>query len=537
MTAATRWQSFAEALGKPRVLAAELVVALVAAVALYAGAVAVMTQWSEIRGVWDDQCYLRQAQLFKRHGPIAGLDTDMRYEPARYIVGKAAALDLPAAHSYAPPCHRLIQATGKIAIQYPPGTGLLLSPFPDGQQSRWLYIAAATAMLLLVGAALLTSRSAIMLGTIAALGCAMVYFMVNPTRSSYSLAPTMPLCVALGFLTVRLFLAKQRSTRLALAAGAGLLLGIAGTIRISSVFLAAGYFAVFAMLVLHERSREALGRIGLFGTAFLVGVAPVLAANAINAGHVLATPYGPADTMAPEVSLKTVGGQFVFYLSHGQGLLLMLAVAALLVLMLAARRLPLHRAQAVAGIVALNLLVNMAYYLTHPVVTKYYTIPLSVLSVWTVVFLFHAHDRARPLAAFGDLFAWAGARRLRAALAALLGFSVVAILATVPGRIDRHPTPAIVTFPIDPRAVVWTEFTGSVFPIAVDRYAASGLAGSAPNVQDRLMAAIMKDGRTQYIVLDSPDAEAVLLRARKLGKVEPAGEAFGRRVFRLQPAS
>ena len=40
----------------------------------------------------------------------------------------------------------------------------------------------------------------------------------------------------------------------------------------------------------------------------------------------------------------------------------------------------------VAVVVAGNLLVNLIFFMTHPVFTPYYTIPVAMLSLWTLLF-------------------------------------------------------------------------------------------------------------------------------------------------------
>jgi hypothetical protein len=54
-----------------------------------------------------------------------------------------------------------------------------------------------------------------------------------------------------------------------------------------------------------------------------------------------------------------------------------------------ARILLLHRANGirrVALVVAANLLVNLAFFMSHPIFTPYYTIPIAMLSLWTLLF-------------------------------------------------------------------------------------------------------------------------------------------------------
>jgi hypothetical protein len=42
---------------------------------------------------------------------------------------------------------------------------------------------------------------------------------------------------------------------------------------------------------------------------------------------------------------------------------------------------------------AANIGANMAYFLTHPVATPYYIMPIAMLSVWTVLFGYVLHTR------------------------------------------------------------------------------------------------------------------------------------------------
>jgi hypothetical protein len=40
----------------------------------------------------------------------------------------------------------------------------------------------------------------------------------------------------------------------------------------------------------------------------------------------------------------------------------------------------------VATIVAANLAVNIAFFMSHPVFTPYYTVPIAMLSLWSLLF-------------------------------------------------------------------------------------------------------------------------------------------------------
>jgi len=50
-----------------------------------------ISAWTEIRGVYDDICYLRQAHLFQRFG-IDGLNTDISWDDDRCFAEKLKAI-------------------------------------------------------------------------------------------------------------------------------------------------------------------------------------------------------------------------------------------------------------------------------------------------------------------------------------------------------------------------------------------------------------------------------------------------------------
>jgi len=336
------------------------------------------SRWSEARGVYDDVCYLRQAHLFQRFGP-GGLDTDLARDDDHYLVSRLKEIGFPTWSDPATiPCHTLMPVTNKRVIQYPPGTGFLLALFPQGFQVFPLYVL-STAIVFgfaLLGISYARSRSSILLT--AGFGCLAIYLMINPAKASYSVVPTMVVCALAGFLTAKLFSAKQRS-RLLLTGLVGLLIGLAVNFRLPNLFLSSGYLVFFFVAFLLSRKMETVLQGAVFGAAFLAGMAPTLVANAINAGNPLRTTYGAVDVMPPELSFSVIWS----YLVDMQFVLLAAAGAWTAVML---RR---HRdsgTRQIALLTAANLLVNLAFFLTHPVFTPYYTIPVAMLSLWSLLF-------------------------------------------------------------------------------------------------------------------------------------------------------
>jgi len=338
-----------------------------------------MSRWSEARGVYDDICYLRQAHLFQRFG-LRGLDTDISRDDDRYLAAKLKQIGLPTwSDTATAPCHTPMPATKKLVMQYPPGTGFVLALFPQGFQVIPLYALATAAIFGFALLAISCARSASSILLSATFGCLAIYLMINPAKASYSVAPTMVICALTGYLTAKIFLAKQRQHRLVLTGLVGLLIGLAVNFRLPNLFLSSGYFLSLFVPFLLSRKIEAALQGMVFGATFLVGMAPTLVANAINAGSPFATTYGGPDVTPPDLSF----GILWTYVADMQFVLLVLAIAWT-ILMLRRRRG--SGTSQVALVTAGNLLVNLAFFLSHAVFTPYYTIPVAMLSLWSLLF-------------------------------------------------------------------------------------------------------------------------------------------------------
>lgn len=338
-----------------------------------------MSHWSEARGVYDDVCYLRQAHLFQRFG-FDGLNTDISRNDDHYLQTKLKEIGYPSWSDPATaPCHIAMPATNKLVMQYPPGTGFVLALFPQGFQVIPLYVLATVVIFgfALLGIFRARSRTAILLTT--AFGCLAIYLMINPTKASYSVAPTMPVCALAGYLTAKLFLAKERRQQLVLTGLIGLLIGLAVNFRLPNLFLSSGYFLFFLVALLPSRKIEIVVQGLVFGLALLVGIVPTLLANAINAGSPFATTYGSADLKPPDFSFGVIWS----YLADMQFVLLVLAIAWTALILRSRRGGGIRQ---VALVTTGNLAFNLAFFLSHPVFTPYYTIPIAMLSLWSLLF-------------------------------------------------------------------------------------------------------------------------------------------------------
>lgn len=346
---------------------------------MLAGNVWSMSRWSESRGVYDDICYLRQAHLFQRFG-LGGLDTDISRDDDFYLASKLKEIGYAAWNDpAAAPCHTFVPATNKRVLQYPPGTGFALALFPQGFQVVPLYISASVVVFGLVLLALFYARSASSIALATIFGCLAIYLMINPAKASYSMAPTMAFCALAGFLTAFSFAAEQQRSRFATWALTGLIVGVSVNFRLPNLFLASGYLLFFGFSFLSSRKTATAWQGALLAIALLLGMTPTLVANAINAGSPFATTYGARDATAPDFSLGVIRQ----YVGDIQFVLLLLASLWAIAMWRAADN---GMRKSVGGVCAGNLIVNLAFFLTHPIFTPYYAIPVAMLSLWSLCF-------------------------------------------------------------------------------------------------------------------------------------------------------
>jgi hypothetical protein len=269
--------------------------------------------------------------------------------------------------------------SGERVLQYPPGTGFVLALFPEGHQVIPLYVLASIVLFGFAALAIILARtvgSVVLAGTF---GCLAMYLMINPSKASYSMAPTMMVCALAGWLTARVF-GDTEPVRLPwLTIALGLLLGVSVNFRLPNLLLGAGYFLYLLVALLWTRKIAFAGQVVLLGAAFLVGLAPTLVANAVNAGSPLATTYGARDVTPPHLAFSVIRQ----YAADQQSVLLLLAVASAVWLSRPGGEVGTRR---IALVVGLNLLLNVAFFMSHTVVTPYYTVPIAMLSLWTLLF-------------------------------------------------------------------------------------------------------------------------------------------------------
>ena len=337
-----------------------------------------MRNWTERTGVYDDICYLRQAHLFQRFG-LSGFDTDIARDDDHYFTTLAREIGYPAWNEPGrAPCHTPIKATGKNIIQYPPGTGFLLSIFPSGFQRVPLYAFANLVIFLVALSAIWLANTPQAIARSGGLGALALYFMVNPAKASFSIAPTMVICALAGYLTVVMFTGVNPRSRIMATGMTGILLGLSVSFRLANLFLCVGPLLWLSIEAFKTRKTDSVSRLVAFGAAYLGGLTPTLVANAINAGSPFSTTYGERDVVPLDLSFAIAKE----YISDLQGALIVVALAwAAWGLRSAVRNL-------VSVVVITNLVWNLLFFLSHPIFTPYYLMPVAMLSLWSLLFVY-----------------------------------------------------------------------------------------------------------------------------------------------------
>jgi len=96
----------------------------------------------------------------------------------------------------------------------------------------------------------------------------------------------------------------------------------------------------------------------------------------------------------PELGWRLIATQSAQYFYGTQGVLTSSAIASTVALYLMSRRWPSGNPGQVALLTGTNLVVSLSYFLTHPVPSTYYAVPVSMLSLWTVFFAWFIQTRA-----------------------------------------------------------------------------------------------------------------------------------------------
>ena len=473
--------------------------------------------------------YLRQAQLFRKNGLVGGLDTAIRDDRTAYLVRVAKSFNVDPKkwdHRVSPHCHHYKPRVDRVVNQYPPGTGFVQSFFPEETQARWTQVASSLVILAALFFVIARSKTAMVPWLAIALG-AFCFLGMHRYFWGRSIQPSVAFSVLIGGLTVATCLASTSSRR-ALSAGAlGLLIGLATSMRLPNLLLAAGPAIVLGLTTLRRPWRDPAGFVLVAMIA--AGLIPVLAANAVNAGHPFATTYSWTDAIPPSVWRIPEGLKFYFVKSGTDGFYFIAATAVLAVALIVDVywRTPGIRPAIIAA--AINLFVGTGYVAGHIHHFGYYLMPFSVATAATAVFcliaIANAEARSRSHASVPTI-AQVGIVAISLGIAVMLPRQV-----SMP--VSPHfaqPSPAV---PFESNSIVWADHATGAISYFLDRQAAV-LPFMALELQDRFFETIDRDGVPQYVVMDSDRMKLTFERLAERHDLRLVGTTFGYDTFLIR---
>ena len=447
----------------------------------------------------------------------------------------------PHAHHYAP-------QSGNVIDQYPPGTGLVLSMFPQGEAVYGLNRFVVWVFTLTGFAALAIAAWKRAWATIGLVVLALTVGLIVIGRLgalSFSMnAGLVPILLTSVFTLFAMRFKTAERNRLAFlfALLAGMSLGVATMVRLPSFLLSAGFLVLLWPGWRNFRIKS-LPVVFALGVT-IAGVLPVVINQQVAAGAWYLTTYSRADAEPP--TLKYLGQSASYYLVNGWGAednwaLLAGAIGLIGFLMLYLRRdsepsnrLGLSWKRFVIAVVLLWV-PTLCYFLLHRINGPHYvlsalfaTITLLGLGAFAIEITSNSALRFAPR----RIISWV-------ALALIL-FPVAATLHRAWTQRDLRPAPAsaITHAPIllpaelvDDKAWVWADLlTGSLWYYA--NKPAFKIQFTDPEVRAKMFKFVWERGERQYLIQDSEQMKVYIAEIEKLGgKLELRGKVNGEPYF------
>jgi hypothetical protein len=448
----------------------------------------------------------------------------------------------------APHAHHYFPQTGSVGVQYPPGTGLMLALFPEGQAvvglnqaTIALFLVTGFLVLILAGTRQVWFSAgfvtmALYLGLVMLRKIGTDSFSINA-----ALAPLL-----LGFLCIfaalgmRSWPGRGRVAWVAALMG-GCLLGFTILIRLPIIFLMPGLL----MLLWPQSWRPSLQDLVMpFGLGItVIGIVPLLAHQYYMTGAWNLPTYGSADSAPP--SLEPLWANLLYYFGGGRGSQHNWALFALFIgvggfVIYRPRHQPtrLDLSWTRLTVSALTLWgLPTVYFLTHHVATSYYSIPaifgavlLVALGALTIECC-SSPASGRTQSTRGGSFRWAA---LALALVPGMATQVPAWLAYARGvtpieRPVRHfALPAELSAP---QAWIWADLLSGTFWYYGNKPAFK-IGFTDPETRMLVYRFVFERGEPQYHISDSATMQEIMREIVGMGgRLELRGEVDGQPYF------
>jgi len=448
----------------------------------------------------------------------------------------------------APHAHHYFPQSNYVGVQYPPGTGLVLAMFPQGEAIYrlnrivvWVFILAGVAALAIaawkrawmsIGLVVLALTVGLMV--LARLGA--LTFSMNAV-----LVPIILMCV-FSLLALRFRAADRDGLALLFALLAGICLGLATLIRLPSFLLSVGFLVLLWPGFRNFRIKSLPVAFALGAT--IAGVIPIVINQHNVAGAWYLSTYASVDAAPP--TLQRLDENLSYFLGSGHASVDNWAVVAGFIglvgfLMLYVRRDSEHlnrlglSSKRFVLAVALLWLIPIAYFLTHRITGAHYMISSIFATLTLLGFGALAIEITSPLAPRFEprriiswvalaLILWPGAETIKRSW-------YQRDFAPAPERSTTHAPILLPSELVDNKAWIWADLlTGSLWYYA--NKPAFKIQFTDEETRAMLFKFVWDRGDRQYLIQDSEQMKVYISEIEKLGgRLEMRGKVDGQPYF------
>ncbi len=249
----------------------------------------------------DSFGYARQAQLFRKSNNfVSALDTSINSDVQNVLNdwGKSTSSKYRDwFQMIAPHAHHFRNTSDKVILQYPPGTGWLLSNFQENKARRILWILSFTGIASLFLARINISDSPLTNLSLALTSLGSLYITNTFSTRSDSISPSCFIAVMITTLAIRSINLLHRNYKIPLfeVSIITFLYGFSLSIRPGNLLFIAAPIAIYAVAFILN-IKLIFRSICICFSVLLISILPLLQANQINTGSFLSTTYSSIDT-------------------------------------------------------------------------------------------------------------------------------------------------------------------------------------------------------------------------------------------------
>jgi hypothetical protein len=446
----------------------------------------------------------------------------------------------------APHAHHYFPQAGYVGVQYPPGTGLVLAMFPQGEAVyrlnrivEWVFIVAGFGMLAIAA----WKRAWVSIGLVVLALTLGLMVMARLGALSFSmnavLVPIVLTCV-FSLLALRFKTADRDGLALMCALLAGMSVGFATMIRLPSFLLSAGFLVLLWPGFRNFRIKSLPVAFALGAT--ITGVIPVVINQRNVAGAWYLSTYASVDAAPPTLGRLPENIEYFLWSGHASvdnwaifaGFVGLVGFLMLYVRREQSNRLGLGWKQ-FALAVALLWVIPICYFLTHRITGAHY----MVSSIFATLTLIGFGSLALELTS-KVVLRFEPRRVLSWVALVLILWPVYGTLTRVWEQRDLAPAPktstthAPILLPselVDEKAWIWADLlTGSLWYYA--NKPAFKIQFTDEETRAQIFKFVWERGDRQYLIQDSEQMKVYIAEIEKLGgRLEIRGKVDGQPYF------